>query len=288
MTKSERIPPCHKLAMKRKAAAVSKSGPSAIEEMEDRVEDVHTKAAQMDEILSQVRENCIKFIATAKEEANNVVALKEAMKVELAEWEEEKKRIASTHNFKPKVKLDVGGDTFATTLATLTRFPETMLGAMFSGRHALMKDETGIYFIDRDGPLFREILKFLRSPESFDNSAFYDRQLTELKNEAEYYGLKDLMFPPQPPPLPFMPVQPKTVRTVDGYDVIITQDNDQLWYMQHKDFGDAPVVICVCNSCGFGWPNGQDYSYGVERFKKDRTVIAAQPREIGGCPNCGR
>ena len=71
------------------------------------------------------------------------------MKLELANWEEEKKRIANTQMFEQKINLDVGGHTFVTTLTTLTRFPETLLGAMFSGRHALTKNEAGAHFIDR-------------------------------------------------------------------------------------------------------------------------------------------
>jgi hypothetical protein len=35
------------------------------------------------------------------------------------------------------VKLNVGGSRFETTRATLTQFPDSMLGTMFSGRHAL-------------------------------------------------------------------------------------------------------------------------------------------------------
>ena len=270
--------------MKRKASEVSESSPSVMEEIDVMVEDVHTRAAQMDEILSQVRENCHSFISKAKQEAANIVAEAEKqtedMKLELANWEEEKKRIASTHNFKPKVKLDVGGDTFATTLTTLTRFPDTMLGAMFSGRHALIKDEADVYFIDRDGPLFREILKFLRSPESYDNSAFQGRQLTELKNEAEYYGLKDLMFP-------IVPAKPVTVNNSWGRSVTITQGNDQLWYMQCSQIGTDPVVVQVCDSCGLGYPSGYSYQHGVQGFKTGRIITAAQPKKIGACQVCG-
>ena len=279
------------------------------------------KMVEMDVFISNAKQEASHIIAEAEKrteamtaEANqtaaNIVAeaekLKEALKAEhanmlteaekqtkamtdeLANWEEEKKRIASTHNLEATIKLDIGGHSFTTTLTTLTRFPDTMLGAMFSGRHALAKNEAGAHFIDRDGTHFRYILNFLRSPETFDSS-IQGCYLTELKNEADYYGLKDLMFPPPPP---FVPAKAVTVVSYvfngrDGSFATITQDNDQLWYIQHKDLGVTPVVVYVCETCGFGWPgqnpiDGHSY-YGITNFKMDHTIIAAQPRMAGPC-----
>ena len=55
-----------------------------------------------------------------------------------------------------KVKLNVGGEMFQTTLGTLCKDPGSMLAAMFSGPFGEMPDEKdGTYFIDRDGKLFR-------------------------------------------------------------------------------------------------------------------------------------
>ena len=94
---------------------------------------------------------------------------------------------ANLAQFKQRVKLNVGGSKFETTLSTLTRYPESMLGAMFSGRHELPPDEEGRVFIDRDGTHFRVILNFLRTgcldvPHS-------DQAAKELKRELEYYQL---------------------------------------------------------------------------------------------------
>ena len=195
----------------------------------------------------------------------------------------EAKRIASTHNLEPTVKLDVGGHPFTTTLITLTRFPDTMLGAMFSGRHSLTKNEVGAHFIDRDGTYFREILNFLRSPESFDSSGFHGRQLTELKIEADFYGLKDLMFPVSQ----FVPSQPETMSTTaSSTKVTITQDNEQLWYMQHSNLGDGPVPVVVCDHCGLGNPNGSHYTWGIANFTTGRKICPAQPRKTEACTQC--
>ena len=123
----------------------------------------------------------------------------EAMKVEVSNWEEEKAHIAATHNFEPVVTIQVGDNTFTTSLPTLTRYPQSRLGTMFSGRHALVKDKNGAYFIDRDGTYFREILNFLRGPSDSSIESIEKRHtpgaLDELKVEADFYGLKDVMFP---------------------------------------------------------------------------------------------
>ena len=112
----------------------------------------------------------------------------QALEDDKEQWEKEKKAIASSHTFDTKIKLDVGGTHFTTTLTTLTRFPDSMIGAMFSGRHKIVTDESGYFFIDRDGAHFRHILNYLRCPEDFDASAIRCK-------EASYYGLESFMFP---------------------------------------------------------------------------------------------
>ena len=53
------------------------------------------------------------------------------------------------------VNLNVGGYLFTTSLSTLTKYEDSMLAVMFSGRHDIVRDESGRYFIDRDGEYFR-------------------------------------------------------------------------------------------------------------------------------------
>lgn len=87
------------------------------------------------------------------------------------------------------VRLNVGGQLFTTSLTTLNSQPDSMLGAMFSGRHGLFQDKDGAYFIDRDGSEFRHVLNFLRDGESCflpEDSV----ELEELLKEAEYYQIE--------------------------------------------------------------------------------------------------
>ena len=89
------------------------------------------------------------------------------------------------------VKLNVGGQHFTTSLQTLTRDPNSMLAAMFSGRHKLETTEDGSFFIDRDGTYFRFILNYLRNGELIlpDGATF----LKELEAEAKFYQLQGIL-----------------------------------------------------------------------------------------------
>ena len=91
-----------------------------------------------------------------------------------------------------RIKLDIGGHVYATSTLTLTKDPQSMLAAMFSGRHSVKKEDDGSYFIDRDGTHFRYILNYLRDGGFKDDSLPGDI-LTELQTEAEYYQLSGLV-----------------------------------------------------------------------------------------------
>ncbi|XP_018588059.2 BTB/POZ domain-containing protein KCTD7-like [Scleropages formosus] len=90
--------------------------------------------------------------------------------------------------FPEVISLNVGGTHFTTCLSTLRRFEDTMLAAMFSGRHYLPLDAEGRFFIDRDGTYFGDILNFLRSGELPQR----DRVLAVYR-EAQYYAIGPLL-----------------------------------------------------------------------------------------------
>ena len=64
------------------------------------------------------------------------------------------KKLKDVH-FNDIVKLNVGGERFETSLETLTKFPNSLFGNMFSGSTKLKQGSDGAYFIDRDGNQFR-------------------------------------------------------------------------------------------------------------------------------------
>jgi len=87
------------------------------------------------------------------------------------------------------VKLNVGGKKFATSLSTLTKYKDSFLYAMFSGKYSLTKDDKDHVFIDRDGSLFEYILAFIRDYPEWELPAADGALYRRLKREFEYFGL---------------------------------------------------------------------------------------------------
>ncbi|NWR79231.1 KCTD7 protein, partial [Centropus unirufus] len=90
--------------------------------------------------------------------------------------------------FPEVVPLNVGGTHFTTRLSTLRRYEDTMLAAMFSGRHYIPTDAEGRYFIDRDGTYFGDILNFLRSGDLPPRE-----RVRPVYKEAQYYSIGPLL-----------------------------------------------------------------------------------------------
>eukprot|EP01032_Pedospumella_encystans_P010209 gene10209-11949_t len=169
--------------------------------------------------LKNAEEKSHSIVTNATAQANAILA---TANEERKTWTAEKDLVAGTQTFEPKVKLDVGGVKFTTSLTTLRRFPDTMLGAMFSGRHALPVDEDGYHFIDRDGTHFGHILNYLRSPETFRGCPLTVEALTQLRWECDFYGLRELMFPR-------VIIGPFTAYNVEGTPVVVTQDDEGIY-----------------------------------------------------------
>ena len=137
-----------------------------------------------------------------KEVFEQVAKDRQEMDKEKQKWEEEKTLMDKKFIFNgPRIVLDVGGMHYSTSRSTLTKYPESMLAVMFSGRHDLetMQCKDGSFFIDRDGTHFRHILNYLRDGEevveSFPKSV---DTLLELLREANFYqldGLASLLKP---------------------------------------------------------------------------------------------
>ncbi|XP_027131586.1 BTB/POZ domain-containing protein kctd15 isoform X3 [Larimichthys crocea] len=90
------------------------------------------------------------------------------------------------------VHIDVGGTMYTSSLATLTKYPESRIGRLFSGTEPIVLDSLKQhYFIDRDGDIFRYILNFLRTCRLLLPDDFQD--FPRLYEEARFYQLTPMV-----------------------------------------------------------------------------------------------
>jgi hypothetical protein len=61
-----------------------------------------------------------------------------------------------------RVKLNIGGYHFHTSVQALRRIPHTFFDAYFSGRYAQDVCRDGSIFVDRDGEYFGHVLEYMR------------------------------------------------------------------------------------------------------------------------------
>ncbi|XP_067369482.1 uncharacterized protein [Channa argus] len=86
------------------------------------------------------------------------------------------------------VHIDVGGHMYTSSLATLTKYPESRIGRLFVGTEPIVLDSLKQhYFIDRDGHMFRYILNFLRTSKLLIPDDFKEYSL--LYEEASFFQL---------------------------------------------------------------------------------------------------
>ncbi|KAM6962620.1 uncharacterized protein FYW47_008297 isoform 2-T2 [Aplochiton taeniatus] len=89
------------------------------------------------------------------------------------------------------VHIDVGGHMYTSSLATLTKYPDSRIGRLFDGTEPIVLDSLKQhYFIDRDGSMFRYILNFLRTTKLFLPDDFKEYSL--LYEEACFFQLAPL------------------------------------------------------------------------------------------------
>ncbi|RCN33390.1 K+ channel tetramerization domain protein [Ancylostoma caninum] len=90
--------------------------------------------------------------------------------------------------YSERVKINVGGGKFETSLTTLTRLNGTMLSIMVADRWR----GQGELFVDRDPTYFPLVLNYLREGENFIPPSDLDAR-ESLRREAEFYNLPGLV-----------------------------------------------------------------------------------------------
>ncbi|KAI7811968.1 putative BTB/POZ domain-containing protein kctd15-like [Triplophysa rosa] len=90
------------------------------------------------------------------------------------------------------VHIDVGGHMYTSSLATLTKYPDSRISRLFNGTEPIVLDSLKQhYFVDRDGEIFRYILSYLRTGKLLLPDDFKEFQL--LYEEARYYQLTPMV-----------------------------------------------------------------------------------------------
>eukprot|EP00413_Alexandrium_margalefii_P046189 CAMPEP_0204583862 /NCGR_PEP_ID=MMETSP0661-20131031/46016_1 /ASSEMBLY_ACC=CAM_ASM_000606 /TAXON_ID=109239 /ORGANISM="Alexandrium margalefi, Strain AMGDE01CS-322" /LENGTH=206 /DNA_ID=CAMNT_0051593257 /DNA_START=47 /DNA_END=667 /DNA_ORIENTATION=+ len=86
------------------------------------------------------------------------------------------------------IALNVGGQRYDVSRATLTCISDSMLNRMFCGDLPVQRDEQGCAFIDRSGRHFEHVLDYLRDQAAWASPSDSD-VLVALRNEARYFIL---------------------------------------------------------------------------------------------------
>jgi len=171
-----------------------------------------------------------------------------------------------------KVKLDVGGKLFSTTLTTLTK-EECFFSAMFSGHFPLEKDEEdGSYHVDRNPLYFETILDYLRTGR-LQLSKYSSEEMEELRHEAEFYQIPSLLALLPTPKAAFQPCEGfvlsdnNTVSKFTGSDHHICPSDKPV-----KDYGEWTFVID--HACGYNDRVGFILSSELTQLQKELETCA--------------
>ncbi|XP_025015241.1 protein ENDOPLASMIC RETICULUM-ARRESTED PEN3 [Ricinus communis] len=136
---------------------------------------------------------------------------------------------SSGQRYSDRIKLNVGGKLFETTVSTLASGGPDSLLATLSTRAA-----PDPIFIDRDPEIFSVLLSLLRSDRIPSTATRFSKQ--ELADEALYYGIESHLKSAMSPP-PLSGIDASLVTTLrpasDGFPSAFTADSDGSIWIAH-------------------------------------------------------
>ena len=142
-----------------------------------------------------------------KAEFNEIVERERAnLKAEVEALNAEKQRMEAIEVSDDIIHLNVGGQKFSTTRATLCQIEGSLLATMFNGRweDRVKRDKDGVVFFDFDPEHFGWILDYLRAKKisSSENPAVLaevpKNQMKNFNTLLDYLGLSNEILPPSP------------------------------------------------------------------------------------------
>jgi len=138
--------------------------------------------------IEAVRQLALDLEKRAKEIQGALDEETAAVRSERERWEREKEEMSSRFGITDNIlELNVGGTHFTTYKSVLCKYEDSLLAAMFSGRHAIAKDSNGKYFIDCDAEAFRFILNYLRTDRFVFPDSPSSRQI--FQTTLQYFAL---------------------------------------------------------------------------------------------------
>ncbi|KAH9513362.1 hypothetical protein Btru_034735 [Bulinus truncatus] len=158
---------------------------------EDKIKDYESRILDLERQFQERQEEAERKLA---EQECDLAIRREEFEAEKTRFQEEIQRMSHLQKVQEtRIKLDIGGHLFTTSLLTLTKDPNSMFAAMFSGRHEIKTEADGNFFIDRDGTHFRYVLNYLRDGCVKEGTLPMNETMwRELLTEAEFYQLNEL------------------------------------------------------------------------------------------------
>ncbi|RKO93828.1 BTB/POZ protein, partial [Blyttiomyces helicus] len=167
--------------------------------------DLTSKAMHVEDskAVSKARELCrgardiaaasLSLADRAREELNRVKKERKELEAYRLQLEKIREQMAVLERKQTtKVKLNVGGYHFETSVDTLRSAGDSFFTCLFDGKWIANPDESdGSIFIDRDGRNFHHILNHLRDGSKAILPADAET-LKNIANEADFFGLLDL------------------------------------------------------------------------------------------------
>jgi len=159
------------------------------------------------------------------------------------------------------IELNVGGTFYTTYKSTLTKYPNSMLASMFSGRHPI-STINGRYFLDCDGEIFINILNYLRRDQFIlPTSTDYQKRLFL---ECSFLGI----------PIPLC-----------SNSIILDNDTELISLLNSllPNFEDSKLIYRASTQ---GWL-GADFHHSVDNFKNTLLLVQVGSSIFGGfSPYC--
>jgi hypothetical protein len=150
-------------------------------------EELHSFIHDWQETMKVFSEHATKLEQSLQEQAEEM----ENAKVRYVELQT--KMNQARKNLKDKIRLNIGGTVFVTSLDTMTLEKNTFFSAMFSKEFHQQPDDDGEYYVDRDPTYFRIVLNHLRGVDvkkALSGLNQWEKSL--IQQEVEFYQIESI------------------------------------------------------------------------------------------------